>query len=139
MAIVDTEERYAGAFDTVKCPVCGSDEWTHLVYQGVFCVTCNTRCTLREPSGDQGFIAEFDSQYTWSVEEAEPIPETDEYGALASGKWLGSESHGYDRYWFSAYADHVDGRENEWVPAWDRETVTAEADQSSIRHEDTQR
>jgi len=88
MAIVDTEERYAGAFDTVKCPVCGSDEWTHLVYQGVFCVTCNTRCTLREPSGDQGFIAEFDSQYTWSVEEAEPIPETDEYGALASGKWV---------------------------------------------------
>ncbi|WP_425607573.1 DUF7567 family protein [Natrinema zhouii] len=48
--------------------------------------------------------------------------------AGASGKWLGTESRGYDRYWFSAYADHIDGHENEWEPAWDRETVTAEAD-----------
>ncbi|WP_306060446.1 DUF7567 family protein [Natronococcus wangiae] len=120
MPLVKTEERYTGAFDVVVCPVCGSDEWVHLVFQGVFCKTCNTRCTLREPAGDQGFIAEFDSTYTWSVDGAVPIPDTDEYGPRASGKWLGTEAHGYDRYWFSAYEDYVYD-DCEWEPAWDRE------------------
>ncbi|TYL37274.1 hypothetical protein CV102_18395 [Natronococcus pandeyae] len=122
MAIVETEDRYPGAFDIIECPVCGSEEWTHLLYQGVFCARCNTQCTLREPAGDQGFIAEFDSKYTWSVDHGEAIPETDEYGARASGKWLGTEADGYERYWFSAYADHVDEHDCEWEPAWDRET-----------------
>lgn len=89
MPIVETEERYEGAFDEVECPVCGSEDWTHIVFQGVFCADCNTRCLLREPAGDQGFIAEFDGKYTWLTDDAEMIPETEEYGATASGS--GSE------------------------------------------------
>ncbi|WP_114579542.1 hypothetical protein [Saliphagus sp. LR7] len=120
MGIVETENRYNGAFDVVECPVCGSDEWTHIVYQGVFCANCNTKCTLREPAGDQGFIAEFDGAYTWSVDDGEKIPETEEYGPVASGKWLGTENTGYHRHWFSARADYVHD-DCEWEPAWHRE------------------
>jgi hypothetical protein len=120
MGIAETEERYDGAFDELQCPVCGSEDWTHLIFQGVFCRDCNTRCLLREPAGDQGFIAEFDSKYTWATEGAENIPETEEYGATASGKWLGSPSRGYERQWFSVKAELLDGYDVEWEPAWDR-------------------
>jgi hypothetical protein len=121
MGIAETEERYDGAFDELKCPVCGSEDWTHLVFQGVFCADCNTRCLLREPTGDQGFIAEFDSKYTWSVEGAETIPDTEEYGAVASGKWLGTPTTGYERHWFSPKAEYVDSYDGDWQPAWERE------------------
>lgn len=121
MALVTVEDRYPSAFEELLCPVCGSAEWTHLVFQGVFCDRCNTRCLLRETAGDQGFIAEFDGTYTWDVENAEAIPETDEYGALASGKWLGSERSGYERYWFSAHVEYDDRYEGDWKPAWERE------------------
>lgn len=121
MAIVETEERYDSAFDVIVCPVCGSEDWTHLVFQGVFCTECNTRCLLREPAGDQGFIATFDSKYTWTIDKAEKIPETDEHGARASGKWLGTPSSGYTRYWFSAYVEDVIGYNSDWQPAWERD------------------
>ena len=121
MPIVETEDRYDGAFDELQCPVCGSEDWTHLVFQGVFCAECNTRCLLREPAGDQGFIVKFDSKYTWLTNDSEMIPETEEYGATASGKWLGTPSTGYDRYWFSATAEHLDGYDTDWKPAWERE------------------
>lgn len=130
MAIVDTEERYADAFDAIVCPVCGSESWTYLVFQGVFCTECNTRCLLREPAGDQGFIAEFDSKYTWTIEDAAPIPDTDEYGARASGKWLGTARRGYDRYWFSVYAEYVDNYDGNWAPAWTRDTSDSDADET---------
>lgn len=122
MALVETEERYDGAFDVIVCPVCGSRDWTHLVFQGVFCTECNTRCLLREPAGDQGFVATFDSKYTWTTDDAEKIPDTDEYGARASGKWFGTAASGYTRYWFSAYIEHVDGHNTDWQPAWERDT-----------------
>lgn len=125
MGIVETERRFEGAFDELQCPVCGSGDWAHLVFQGVFCRKCNTRCLLREPNGDQGFVATFDSNYTWNVEVAEPIPYTDEYGAVASGKWLGSPRRGYELYWFSPKAEHVDDYDVEWKPAWERETEPA--------------
>jgi hypothetical protein len=121
MGIVETERRFEGAFDELQCPVCGSEKWTHLVFQGVFCRACNTRCLLREPGGDQGFIATFDSKYTWLTDDAEPIPESDEHGAVASGKWLGSPRRGYDLYWFSVKAEYPDD-DVEWKPAWERET-----------------
>ncbi|EMA48075.1 MULTISPECIES: DUF7567 family protein [Halococcus] len=121
MPIVETEDRYDGAFDELQCPVCGSEDWTHLVFQGVFCAECNTRCLLRDPAGDQGFIVKFDSKYTWLTDDAEMIPETEEYGATASGKWLGTPSTGYDRYWFSAMAEHLDDYDTNWKPAWERE------------------
>lgn len=128
MAITETEERYDGAFDVIICPVCGSENWTHLVFEGVFCTECNTQCLLSEPVGDQGFIATFDSKYTWQSDDAEPIPETDEYGARASGKWLGTGTSGYERYWFGAYIEHVDGANSEWQPAWDRDAADTETD-----------
>jgi hypothetical protein len=128
MAIVETEDRYTGAFDVLVCPVCGAENWTHLVYQGVFCTECNTRCRLREPVGDQGFIAEFDSEHMWATENAEPIPETDEYGACAAGKWHGTATTSYERYWFAAYADHVDSYTGDWQPAWNRTTSETATD-----------
>lgn len=122
MALVTVEDRYPSAFEEMECPVCGNEEWTHLVFQGVFCKHCNTRCLLCETAGDQGFVAKFDGTCTWAVEDGEMIPETDEYDALASGKWLGSERYGYERYWFSARAEQDDSYDGDWKPAWERET-----------------
>lgn len=51
---------------------------------------------LHKPAGDHGFIAEFGSTYTWSVDSGETIPETEEYGEHASGKCLGTEADGYE-------------------------------------------
>ena len=136
MPVVETDDTHADAFDVIECPCCGSDEWVELVYNGVYCDGCNTQCRLRETAGDQGFIAEFDSEgYTWNDEGVEPIPETDEYGRRASGKWLGTGGE-YHRHWFSAHVEHVDGVESEWKPAWERDDAGDAAETPSAADAD---
>ena len=122
MPIVETNNCFEGAFDELICPVCGACAWVHIVYQGIFCKKCNTECSLRTPNGDTGFVATFDSHSTWDSEDAEPIPECEEYGAVASGKWLGSQSQGYDLYWFSPKAEYTDEYDGDWLPVWERES-----------------
>lgn len=121
MALVEVEDRYPSAFEEMECPVCGREKWASLVFQGVFCKHCNTRCFLCETAGDQGFVAKFDGTCTWAVEDGEMIPETDESDALASGKWLGTEGSGYKLYWFSVRAEDDDNYDGDWKPAWERE------------------
>lgn len=120
MPIVETEDRHPGAFDHIICPCCGSDEWYVLLHDAAYCNNCNTQCRIRETSGDQGFIAEFDSEgYTYLGDGIEIIPESEERGQRASEKWLGTNGE-YYRYWFSAYAEYDDDRDIDWIPAWER-------------------
>lgn len=121
MPVVKTENQFEDAFAELPCPVCGASKWVHLVYEGVFCKECNTECSLRTPNGDTGFIATFNSHSTWNSEDIEPIPDCEEYGEVASGKWLGSQSQGYELYWFSPKAEHTEDYDGDWLPAWERE------------------
>lgn len=122
MPIVETTTPFEGFFEDLQCPVCGCEDWSHKVMEGVYCDHCGTKCTLSEPSCDTGVKAKFDSQFTFSVEGAEPIPETEEHGAIATGKWSGSPGRGFYLEWFSPHAEFVKGFEHDWVPAWKRST-----------------
>lgn len=124
MPIVETVNNFEGFSKNLECPVCGRDEWSHLLMNGLYCFHCGTQCRLSEPSCDTGVKARFDSRYTLNVEGAEAIPHTKEHGAIAFGKWLGSSAHGYGLESFYPMAKFVKGFEYDWVPAWKRETET---------------
>lgn len=122
MPIVKTETPFEGFFEDLQCPVCGCTDWHHRMMEGIYCAYCGTRCRLSEPSCDTGVKATFDSRFTFNVEGAKNIPKTEEHGAVAIGKWLGSSAHGFGLESFSPMAKFVEGFEYDWVPAWKRET-----------------
>lgn len=122
MGITYNETRWENAFDYIVCPVCGNDDWAHLVYEGVFCDACNCKATLRPTNGDRGFIVDFDASHCWAdTDDEDLIPFSESHGQEAYAKYMGTEEDGYSRQYLGVYAfmnDDVDY--DVWSPAWDR-------------------
>ena len=42
-------------FEFLWCPVCGTEAFTHIPFEGVFCTECNTSVTCRESPESRGY------------------------------------------------------------------------------------
>ena len=48
--ILEVIDRHSEAlFESLWCPVCGQEVFTHIPFEGVFCKNCNTRSNSKNP------------------------------------------------------------------------------------------
>ncbi|WP_135666792.1 DUF7567 family protein [Halorhabdus rudnickae] len=69
---LEVTQRYSeDLFDFLWCPVCGSREFHHIVFEGVFCEACNTQVEIKQAQDkagtDEAVLVTFSNETTWNL------------------------------------------------------------------------
>lgn len=94
--VVETLDRHSDTLDKIQCQFCGSQEFTEIRFEGLYCKNCNAEIKMRLPGGDSGSIVEF-------------LPNDPERDKKYTQKFL---ENGDEPYWTSKMVRTEDGQ---WI------------------------
>ncbi|WP_058827907.1 hypothetical protein [Haloferax sp. Q22] len=116
-------------FEFLWCPVCGTEAFTHIPFEGVFCTECNTSVMCRESPESRGYdeavIITFDATTTWNLHVDEklrrPLPDDE-----ACVKILGAPGDYHVDWWVPTTTE-------DWTPV-ERNEFADDSEPEAVSH-----